>query len=84
MSADVVVIDNQVRFSLSDVLSFWRYRELLVALTVREVRAQSAIATDGADSLETRIALKRLSRVLASDQPLRTNVPRGFYLSFTI
>ena len=52
--------------------------------TVREVRAQTAIATDGADSLEMRTALKRLSRILASDQPLRTNVPRGFYLSFTI
>jgi hypothetical protein len=30
--------------------------------------------------------LKRLSamRILASDQPPRANVPRGFYLNFTI
>ena len=58
--------------------------QLRTSRTLAEVRARAAVAPDGADSLETRTALKRLSRILASDQPLRANAPRGFYLSFTV
>ena len=40
MSADVAVIDSQARFAPSALLHLWRYRELIYALTVREVRAR--------------------------------------------
>ena len=52
--------------------------------TMREIRAHAAVAADGGESAEMRTALKRLSRFLASDQPPRANVPRGFYLNFTV
>jgi hypothetical protein len=54
--------------------------------TVREVRASAAFAADagGGDSQEVRAALQRLNRILASDQPLRANAPRGFYPNFTL
>jgi hypothetical protein len=52
--------------------------------TMREVRAHAAVAADQADSAEMRAALKRLARILASGQPPRANVPRGFYLNFTV
>ncbi|MEK7244979.1 MAG: hypothetical protein AAB223_03055 [Pseudomonadota bacterium] len=51
---------------------------------MRELKAHAAVAADGAESAEMRTALKRLGRILASDQPLRANVPRGFYLSFNV
>lgn len=51
--------------------------------TMREIRAHAAVA-DQAESAETRAALNRLRRFLASDQPPRTNVPRGYYLNFTV
>lgn len=40
MSADVLVVDNRLHLSPADLLSFWRQRELLAALTTREVRAR--------------------------------------------
>ncbi|MCC7104108.1 MAG: ABC transporter permease [Chloroflexi bacterium] len=40
MTTELIVIDNRARFDLRDFLSFWTYRELLVALTTREVRAR--------------------------------------------
>lgn len=52
--------------------------------TMREVRAHAAVAAGEAESAETRAALKRLSHMLASGQPPRANVPRGFYLNFTV
>jgi hypothetical protein len=58
--------------------------QLRTQRTMREVRAQAAVVADQGESAEMRAALKRLSRILASDQPPRTNVPRGFYLNFTI
>ena len=58
--------------------------QLRTSRTMREVRVHAAVVADQAESAEMRIALKRLSRVLASDQPPRANVPRGFYLNFTI
>jgi len=58
--------------------------QLRTQRTMREVRAHAAVVADQAESAETRVALKRLRRVLASDQPPRANVPRGFYLNFTV
>ena len=52
--------------------------------TMREVRAHAAVVAEGGDSAEMRGARARLSLLLASDQPLRTNVPRGYYLNFTV
>ena len=40
MSADVAVIDSQARFAPSALLHLVRYRELLYALTLREVKAR--------------------------------------------
>ena len=40
MSADVAVIDSRARFAPSALLHLVRYRELLYALTVREIRAR--------------------------------------------
>jgi lipopolysaccharide transport system permease protein len=40
MSADVAVIDSRSRFAPSALFQLWRYRELLYALTLREIRAR--------------------------------------------
>jgi lipopolysaccharide transport system permease protein len=40
VSADVAVIDSRSRFAPSALFHLWRYRELLYALTVREVKAR--------------------------------------------
>jgi lipopolysaccharide transport system permease protein len=40
VASDVAVIDSRARFAPSALLHLWRYRELLYALTVREVRAR--------------------------------------------
>lgn len=52
--------------------------------TLTEVRAQASVYAAEGDSPEAHAALKRLSRLLDSGVPLRPNVPRGFYLNFTI
>ncbi len=49
----------------------------------REVRALAAV-TQNAESPETKKALGRLGRVLASSQPPRTDVPRGFYVNIQV
>lgn len=50
---------------------------------MREVKALARVA-EKSDSAEARQALARLSRFLASGQPLRGDVPRGYYLNFTV
>jgi lipopolysaccharide transport system permease protein len=40
MAADVAVIDSRTRFAPLALLRLWQYRELIYALTVREVRAR--------------------------------------------
>lgn len=52
-------------------------------LAMREVKALARVA-EKSDSAEAREALVRLNRILASGQPLRGDVPRGYYLNFTI
>jgi uncharacterized protein YceH (UPF0502 family) len=52
--------------------------------TLGEVRARANVLADKADSAEMRAAVDRLTRFLDSGQPLKTNVPRGYYLSFTV
>lgn len=48
-----------------------------------EVRALASI-THNAQSPETQRALGRLERVLTAGEPLRTDVPRGFYLNIRV
>jgi hypothetical protein len=50
---------------------------------MREVKALARVA-EKSDSAEARQALTRLSQILASGQPLRGDVPRGYYLNFTV
>lgn len=50
---------------------------------MREIKALARVA-EKSDSAEARQALARLSRLLASGQPLRGDVPRGYYLNFTV
>ncbi len=52
--------------------------------SLTDVRARTAALADQADSSEMRAAVSRLSRFLESGQPLKNNVPRGYYLSFTV
>jgi hypothetical protein len=49
----------------------------------REVRALASVS-ENADSPETKRALGRLGRVLASSEPLNANVPRGFYVNIQV
>jgi hypothetical protein len=49
----------------------------------RDVRARAAVETPD-DSPALRKSLHRLDQVLASGQPLRTLVPRGFYLNVKV
>jgi hypothetical protein len=50
---------------------------------MREVKALARVA-EKSDSTEARQALLRLNRILANGQPLRGDVPRGYYLNFTV
>ena len=43
-----------------------------------------ASVTQNAESPETKKALGRLGRVLASSEPPRTDVPRGFYVNIQV
>ena len=49
----------------------------------REVRAMASV-TENAESPATKRALGRLGRVLASNQPPRADVPRGFYVNIQV
>lgn len=49
----------------------------------REVRARARVLNEP-DNERTRRALDRLDRILASDEPLRSDVPRGYYLDILI
>ena len=56
---------------------------LYQAETIRQVRARAeSIPQD--ISPEERDGLRRLNQILDQDQPLRGNVPRGFYLNIKI
>ena len=50
---------------------------------VREARLRAEV-TESDDSPELKVALKRLDRVLNAGQPLRDQVPRGFYLNIRV
>ena len=51
--------------------------------TLREVHARaSAVSQDS--SVEEQRSLRRLNQVLDQNQPLRINVPRGFYLNIEV
>ena len=49
----------------------------------REVRVMASV-TENAESPATKRALGRLGRVLASREPPRTDVPRGFYVNIRV
>jgi predicted secreted protein len=51
--------------------------------SIQEVRAR-AESIQQKPSTEERDGLTRLNQILGSDQPLRDNVPRGFYLNIKI
>lgn len=51
--------------------------------TARQAQTRAAV-TQTQESPETRGALNRLDRVMASGQPLRTDVPRGYYLNIRV
>ncbi len=52
--------------------------------TLGEARLRAAAMADQPDTAEMRAAVKRLSRLLDAGVPLKPNVPRGYYLSFTV
>ena len=49
----------------------------------REVRVLASV-TENTESPANKRALGRLGRVLASSQPPRTDVPRGFYVNIQV
>ena len=51
--------------------------------TQGEVRARATFVNQD-EGAEMRAAVDRLARFLNSGQPLKPNVPRGYYLSFTV
>jgi hypothetical protein len=53
------------------------------SVSIQEVRAR-AESIQQKTSTEERDGLTRLNQILGSDQPLRDNVPRGFYLNIKI
>ncbi|MBM3564539.1 MAG: hypothetical protein FJX42_00295 [Alphaproteobacteria bacterium] len=52
--------------------------------TMREVRAHAAVYADAGDNPDMQKAVGKLRRTLNSGQPLRPDVPRGYYLNFTV
>ena len=52
--------------------------------TMREVRAHANAYAENGDSPELQKAVGKLRRTLVSGEPLRPDVPRGYYLNFTI
>lgn len=53
------------------------------APSVREVQARASNTNQNQSEHERR-GLRRLNQVLSADQPLRDNVPRGFYLNIEV
>ncbi len=51
--------------------------------SVREVRARAAVNDQGTSPEEQR-RLRRLNQVLDQGQPLREDVPRGYYLNLNV
>lgn len=51
--------------------------------SVREIRARAATVEQN-QTPEERDGLRRLNQILALDQPLPDNVPRGFYLNIKV
>ncbi len=51
--------------------------------TVRDARVRAAALTEPESEVE-RKAMSRLTRVLSSDEPLNTEVPRGYYLNIQV
>lgn len=52
--------------------------------TQREVRAHAAVYADKGDSADMQIAVAKLRRSLAAGEAFRPDVPRGYYLNFTV
>ena len=52
--------------------------------TMREVRTHAAVYADKGDSADMQMAVAKLRRSLAASEPLRPDVPRGYYLNFTV
>ena len=50
---------------------------------MREIRARAAV-TEEQQSENERKSLRRLNQILALDQPLPNNVPRGYCLNIEI
>jgi len=53
------------------------------AESVREIRSRANVTDQGASEQERR-GLRRLNQALDHSQPLREDVPRGFYLNINI
>lgn len=53
------------------------------AESVREVRAR-ANTTEQTPSDQEKLGLRRLNAALNNDEPLRDDVPRGYYLNITV
>lgn len=50
---------------------------------VREVRARAAVSNK-TDTPESIAQVIRLNKILAKGEPLNADVPRGYYLNFTV
>ena len=53
------------------------------APSVREVQTRASVANERQSDQEKR-SLRRLNQALSNDQPLRDNVPRGFYINIEV
>ena len=53
------------------------------APSVREVQTRASVSSERQSDQERR-SLRRLNQALSNDQPLRDNVPRGFYINIEI
>ena len=53
------------------------------APAIREVQARASVASERQSDLE-RHSLRRLNQALSNEQPLRDNVPRGFYINIEV
>lgn len=72
---------NSVRISGSSSNPIQRDRSAYGAEREERVRLARSSGRDGPD---IRGALERLRRLLASGQPLRDDVPRGYYLNILV
>ncbi len=51
--------------------------------SVREVQARASVTNERQSDQERR-SFQRLKQALSNDQPLRDNVPRGFYINIEV